>query len=117
MGIVGEGLTRLKVEVHTRDDGSRSLTVSFLVNKQQLLIEDFEAAAHDTILRVAHNRGHMPIGPILIRVEECEPVEQKPLEEGKPMLRSFEDYALDAAIMRGDIAQVIGEVELGLSLD
>lgn len=116
MGIVSDGLTRLRVEVHTRDDGSRSLTVSFLVNKQQLLLDDFEAAAHDAVLRTAHNRGHMPIGPILIRVEDVEPEEQKPLEEGKPMLRSLEEIALDSAIRNGDIAQVIGEVELGLSL-
>lgn len=109
-------LTRLSMAVHTADSGARTLTVSFLVHTSQLLLEDFEAAAHDAVLKHAHAAGHMPVGPILITTEPASVVEQKSLEEGRPMLRSFDEMALDNAIRAGDLVQVKASVELGLSL-
>ncbi len=136
-------LTRLVKTVHTSDSGTRTLTVSFLVNSQQLLMEDFEAAAHDAVLRHAHADGHMPIGPILIRTEVAESHQLGktcPLCEGKGWLfeqdekdcpdcdggkikppaqkgfQSIEELQVENAIMMGDLVQVHADVELGLSL-
>lgn len=135
-------LTRLVKRVRTGESGARSLTVSFLVSTQQLLMEDFEAAAHDAVLRHAHADGHMPVGPILITTEAAESSQLGttcPLCEGKGWLfeqdeqdcpdctagrikkeqsgfRSMDELAVENAIMMGDLIQVHGTVELGLSL-
>ena len=136
-------LTRLRKQVHTRDDGSRSLTVSFLVNTQQLLLADFEAAAHDAMLRHAHADGHMPVGPFLITTEPasseqlghpclvCEGrgefLGDKCTAEGcvngnvkdeqhAGRLKSIDELQIENAILMGDLVQVTGTVELGLSL-
>lgn len=108
-------LTRLLMTVHESNSGARSLTVSFLVNARDLLRGDFEEAAHDAVLRHAHAKGHMPIGPILVRTEPAK-YEQPKVVEGKPMMRSMEDAQLDIAIQQGNIVQVMADVELGLSL-
>lgn len=108
-------LTRLEMIVHTSDGGQRTLTVSFLVNARDLLLEDFEEAAHDAVLRHAHANGHMPVGPILIRTEPAK-YEQPKVVEGRPMMRSLDDLQLDMAIQQGDIVKVMADVELGLSL-
>lgn len=109
-------LTRLRLQVHTSDTGSRTLTVSWLANTQQLLLEDFEAAAVDAALASAHAAGHMPVGPMFVQTEAAEH-KQEPLKEGKPLLRSFEDMAIDNAIMLGNLVLVTCSVELGLSFD
>lgn len=136
-------LTRLVKRVQTSPAGQRVLTVSFLVSTQQLLLEDFEAAAHDAVLRHAHADGHMPVGPILIRTEEavseqlgktCELCQGKgwlfeQAEQDCPdctggrikpppsfIARSLEEMAIENAIMMGDLVQVHADVELGLSL-
>lgn len=136
-------LTRLVKTVRTSETGTRTLTVSFLVSTQQLLLEDFEAAAHDAVLRHAHADGHMPVGPILVRTEEAvseqmgklcplcdgkgwlfEPGEKdcpdcdggriKP--EPRTGLRGIEELQIENAIMMGDLVQVHADVELGPSL-
>lgn len=114
----GQQLTQLKMDVHTSDSGARSLTVSFLVNVQQTLMEDFEAAAHDAVLGAAHKAGHMPVGPILILTDTWTPPEQVPLEDGKPLVlhRSIQDWELEARGRAGDIVQVTASMELGASL-
>lgn len=112
-------LTRLAMTVHTSDSGAQSLTVSFLVHTSQLLLEDFEAAAHDAVLKHAHAAGHMPVGPILITTEPATIPARKPLAEGSRMLGpvlSFDEMAVDNAIRAGDLVQVKASVELGLSL-
>jgi hypothetical protein len=107
-------LTKLRLQVHTSDSGARTLAVSFLVNAQQLLLEDFEAAAHDAVLRHAHAAGHVPVGPILIRTEPWYPPK---LEPGKTRLvRDFEELALENEALQGNIVEVKADVELGLSL-
>lgn len=110
-------LTQLSLEVHTSDSGARSLAVSFLVSVQDTLREDFEAAAHNAVLAHAHHNGHMPIGPILILTETWTPPEQAPLKEGKTLMRSFDDFALEQQGLAGNIVKVSADVELGLSLD
>lgn len=136
-------LTRLVKTVHTSESGVRTLTVSFLVNTQQLLLEDFEAAAHDAVLKHAHHDGHLPVGPVLIRTEEavseqmgklcplcdgkgwlfeqdemdcpdCERGRIKP--EPKTGMRGIEELQIENAIMMGNLVQVHADVELGLSL-
>lgn len=108
-------LTHLEMTVHTSDSGARTLTASFLVNTRQLMLEDFEAAAHDAVLKHAHHAGHMPVGPILIRTEPWGPPEQGPLKEGEPMI-NLEEMALRSEGRGGNIVQVLADVELGLSL-
>lgn len=137
-------LTRLVKRVQTSPAGQRVLTVSFLVSTQQLLLEDFEAAAHDAVLRHAHADGHMPVGPILIRTEEAvsEQMGQLcPLCDGKGWLfeqaeqdcpdctggrikpreqafrvKSLEELSIENAILMGNLVQVHADVELGPSL-
>ncbi len=136
-------LTRLVKRVHTSESGTRTLTVAFLVSTQQLLLEDFEAAAHDAVLRHAHADGHMPVGPILIRTEPAESEQLGrvcPLCDGKGWLfeqaskdcpdcdggriklepksgfRTIEELQIENAIMAGDLVQVYADVELGPSL-
>jgi hypothetical protein len=109
-------LTRLQLTVHeTPDSSTRTLTVSWLANTQQLLLEDFEAACIDAALKHAHAAGHMPVGPMWVATEQAV-YEQKPLVEGRPMARSIEDMQIDHAMMAGDLVQVRCSVELGLSL-
>lgn len=113
-------LTRLRLQVHHPEPDSGStvstLTVSFLVNTQQMLLEDFEAACIDAALKHAHVAGHLPVGPMFVRTEEATVPEQKSLAEGGRMLNSLEDMAIDNAIRQGDLVQVICSVDLGLSL-
>lgn len=136
-------LTRLVKRVRTGETGARSLTVSFLVSTQQLLMADFEAAAHDAVLRHAHADGHMPVGPILVTTEVAESSQLGmlcPLCDGKGWLfeqdeqdcpdctagrikkaeqygfRSMDELQIENAIMMGDLIQVHGTVELGLSI-
>lgn len=137
-------LTRLVKKVHTTESGTRVFTASFLVNTQQILMEDFEAAAHDAVLRHAHADGHMPVGPILVTTEEavseqlgktCELCAGKgwlfeqdqqdcpDCTAGKikppatPFIgRSIEELEIDNGIMMSTLVQVHGSVELGLSL-
>lgn len=137
-------LTRLVKRVHTSPSGVRTLTVAFLVSTQQLLLEDFEAAAHDAVLRHAHADGHMPVGPILIRTQpaeseqlgvECELCQGKgwlfeQAEQDCPdctggrikprpqafRVKSLEEMEVENRIMAGDLIQVYADVELGLSI-
>ena len=90
-----------------------------MVNVQQTLIEDFEAAAHDAVLRTAHRAGHMPIGPILVVVEPWEPEPQTSIEEGKPLKlhHSMHEWELEAQGRAGNICKVVADMELGASLD
>jgi hypothetical protein len=110
-------LTRLMMVVHTSDSGQRTLAVSFLVNVQQTLMPEFEAAAHDAVLRHAHARGYMPVGPILIMTETFDPAELGVGTPGAPVLRSFEELSLKVEATAGNIVKVSADVELGLSLD
>lgn len=135
-------LTRLEMNVVTSESGARLLTVSFLVNTRQLLMEDFDAAAHDAALRHAHAAGHMPVGPFIITTEpaesaqlgktcplcqgtgwlfeqdenDCPDCDKGKIKPKGPMVRSLEDMQIDNAIMMGDLVQVRASVELGLSL-
>lgn len=108
-------LTRLELTLHTSDSGARSLTVSFLIRREQLLLEDFDAAAHDAVLRTAHEAGHMPVGPILVRTEEAT-YDPPKLKEGIAMSRSIDDLAIDNQLMQGNLVRVVGSMDLGLSL-
>ena len=135
-------LTRLEINVFTNHGGTRVLRVSFLVNTQQLLLPDFEAACIDAALKHAHRAGHMPVGPMLVATETAESEQLGktcPLCEGKGYLfvqdeqdcpdctagkikptgvqrKSIEDLQVENAIMMGDLVQVHCSVELGLSL-
>lgn len=109
-------LTRLQMDVHTSDTGTRTLTASFLVNVQQTLLPDFEAAAHDAVLLHAHKAGHMPIGPILIRTETFDPAELGVGTPEEPIKRTYEDLMLKVEATNGNIVKVLADVELGLSL-
>lgn len=138
-------LTRLVKQVRTNAYGTRTLTVSFLVSTQQMLMGDFESAAHDAVLRHAHADGHMPVGPIFIETTvaessqlgttcplcegkgwlfepdekdcpDCDGGKIKPARDGFAARRSLEEIQIDNEIMKGDLVQVHGTVELGLSL-
>lgn len=97
--------------VHTRDDGSRTLTVTFLAPVQATLLEDFEERCWNEVLTQAHAAGHMPTGPILISTETYTPT----VEPGA-VVASIDALAQLNAALAGDIVQVTGNVELGLSL-
>lgn len=108
-------LTRFSMEVRTRDDGTRLLVASFLLNAQQLLLEDFDAAVNDAVLRHAHAAGHMPVGPMMVSTAPAQVSSERGTPE-KPVLRAIEDLQIDNAVMMGDLVRVFAEVELGLSL-
>lgn len=110
-------LTRLQMDVHTSDSGARTLAVSFLVNVQQTLLPDFEAAAHDAVLLHAHAAGHMPVGPILIMTETFDPAELGVGTPDAPIARTYDDLKLKVEATAGNIIKVMADVELGLSLD
>lgn len=111
-----ENLTLLTVDVHTREDGSRSAGVSFLVNVRQTLMPDFEAAAHDTVLRVLHRRGLMPVGPLLVLTDT---LTREDLDDmiGDRGASSMEALGLAVETTNGNIVKVSADVELGVSLD
>ena len=135
-------LTRLVMHVTTNHNGTRVLKVSFLVNTQQLLLEDFEGACVDAALRHAHHAGHLPVGPMLVTTEAaeseqlgrtCELCDGKgwlfdrdeqdcpDCEDGKVKakqggFRSIDDLQIENSIMSGDLVQAHCQVELGLSL-
>lgn len=109
-------LTRLELTVHDLGGGSRTLTVSFLVNVQQTLLGEFEAMCVDGALKHAHHAGHLPVGPMLVRTEPAKPTPRGPLVEGRPMAMSITDMQIENGIRSGDLVQVYCDVELGLSL-
>lgn len=110
-------LTHLKMTVHTSDSGSRTLTVSFLVNVRQTMHEEFDAQVNDAVLLHAHAAGHMPVGPMFYTVDPWQPEEQKALKEGDTIAHSIEDTMLEIEARLGNICQVSADLELGLSLD
>lgn len=64
--------------------GSETFVVEFFIDPAFVSLnpETWESACWDHALTLAHERGKIPVGPILITTEE---VSQQPLTEGVPM--------------------------------
>jgi hypothetical protein len=108
-------LTGLRMVVHTADSGDRSLEVSFFLNVQQKLTTDnYDAALGDAVLRHAHARGHMPIGPILTTERKATAADVD--ERMEHPSHGFQRLSLRVEATNGNLLLVTGECELGLSV-
>lgn len=71
-------------------NASGAYAIEFVVPAQTLLLENFEAMAHDEVLRNAHKDGFIPIGQPIITsrpsgTKSTPSPAQAPLDEGIPM--------------------------------
>jgi hypothetical protein len=93
------------------EDTGETLKVSFFVPPQILLHEQWDDMAHDHALKLAHEQGVIPVGPILI---ETELVEQTGLQEGVPM--SLNGMAAAAAGLGLQVVKVTASMLVGSRL-
>lgn len=104
-------VARPRIEV---GEDSGTITVSFLVEVVQTLMENFEVDVRDTALRLAHEAGHMPVGEPWV---DTHPATVDMSAEGEKFkVRGMEELALDHKIMSGDIVEASAEFILGLSI-
>lgn len=67
------------------DDSGETFVVEFFVTPQQTMAEDFDKAAWDHALAMAHKNGVIPIGPIHIETELVKNELPAGLTEGQSM--------------------------------
>ncbi len=96
-------------------DSGATFVREYYVPKQFLLREDWQDILWDETLREAHQRGVIPVGPIMFTQEEVPSgvTAQQPLIPGVPM----EVMPLMAAgLMRVEMVKVTASVMLGAAL-
>lgn len=68
------------------EPGSETFVVEFFVLPSFLQEADWESACWDHALKLAHEAGKIPVGPILIQHEIVKAGVNTPLVEGVPMM-------------------------------
>lgn len=81
------------------DDSGETFVVKFNVPPQILLDPQWDAMAHDHALKMAHEQGVIPVGPIMI---ETETRKMGGMAEGQPM------QVHSMAELLGTVAQGLG---------
>lgn len=104
------------VSVSPMDDSGETLEVIFHVPPQILLHPDWESMAHDHALGMAHERGVIPVGPILITTE-LKTTTGLSLQEGMAMgVNSLAGLAATAAGLGLEIVEVKASMLIGSRL-
>lgn len=90
-------------------------TMTFTAPKQLLLNPEWENMVWDQTLRMAHEAGFMPVGPIFISYEEVEPPPTQ-LIEGESLTSRIQRWQAANPLGAVDLVKVTATVQVGLQV-